>query len=96
MVLTLAALLGLGAMVYFIMHFTTDRVGLPIAYWLVPIFGAGGGTVGGVLRNDNKLVLCKIEFPNRILLGVIGDISAGLGGACAVVFLFGNTQDPQG
>lgn len=97
MTLTLFALLGLGATVYFIMHFATDRVGLPMAYWFVPLFGATGGAVGGVLRNDNKLALCKIDDPDKIFLGVIGDIAVGLGGSCAVVFLFGNTikVDPK-
>src|SRR6267142_1223122 len=89
--LTLSALAGLGAIVYFIMHFTTGHAGLPITYWLVPVFGAGGGAVGGVLRNENRLVLSSIEPPNKILLGIIGDISLGLGGACGIVFLFGNT-----
>lgn len=92
MLLTLSALLGLGGMVYFIMHFVTgQQVGLPMAYWFVPLFGAGGGAVGGVLRNDNKLALCAVEFPDKIRLGVMGDICIGVGGACAVVFLFGNT-----
>ena len=89
--LTIMALAGLGAMVYFIMHFATGRVGLPIAYWLVPVFGAIGGVIGGILRNDNTLILARIESPNKILLGVTGDISVGMGGACAIVFLFGNT-----
>lgn len=90
-VLTLSALLGLGTMVYFIMHFTTDKLSLPMAYWLVPLFGAVGGAVGGVRRNKNKLALSMVEIPNKIQLGVVGDICVGLGGACAMVFLFGNT-----
>ena len=78
-------------MVYFIMHFSTGSLGLPMAYWLVPLFGAVGGAVGGVRRNDNKLALSAVEIPDRIRLGVVGDICVGLGGACAIVFLFGNT-----
>jgi len=95
--LTLSALFGLGAMVYFIMRFTTGSLNLPETYWLVPLFGAIGGAVGGVLRNENKLALSMIEVPDRIQLGVVGDICLGLGGACAVVFLFGNTLqiDPK-
>ena len=89
--LTVSALVGLGAIVYFIMHFATGRVGLPVAYWLVPLFGAAGGAVGGILRNENKLTLARIELPRYILLGVIGDVSVGLGGSCAVAFLFANT-----
>ncbi|HEV7684390.1 MAG TPA: tetratricopeptide repeat protein [Pyrinomonadaceae bacterium] len=89
--LTLSALLGLGAMVYFIMHFATGVIGLPMTYWLVPVFGAAGGAVGGVLRNENRLILPRIEGPDKVILGVIGDISVGLGGACVIVFLFGNT-----
>lgn len=89
--LTSTALLGLGAIVYLIMHFATGQVGLPTAYWLVPVFGAGGGVVGGILKNDNALILPRVELPNKILLGVIGDISVGMGGACVIVFVFGNT-----
>lgn len=89
--LTLSALLGLGTMVYFIMYFTTGSLHLPTAYWLVPLFGAIGGAVGGVRENKNKLVLSVVEKPDRINLGVVGDICVGLGGACAIVFLFGNT-----
>ena len=95
--LTLLALLGLGAIVYFIMHFATEAVGLPAVYWMVPLFGASGGAVGGILRNENNLTLCRMEIPNKVTLGVIGDICVGLGGACAVVFLFGSTLriDPK-
>ncbi len=85
------ALAGLGIIVYFIMHFATGQVGLPTAYWLVPVFGAGGGVVGGILKNDNTLILPRLEPPNKILLGVIGDITVGMGGACVIVFVFGNT-----
>lgn len=90
-VLTLSALVGLGAMVYYIMHFATSRAGLAVSYWLVPVFGSIGGAVGGVLRDNNKLVLADIHAPDKIILGVVGDICIGLGGACAVLFLFGNT-----
>jgi tetratricopeptide (TPR) repeat protein len=102
MLLTCLALLGLGAMVYFIMNFATDRIGLPMVYWFVPVFGAIGGAVGGILRNGNTIALCRLETPVKIeakrkiktadviFLGVTGDIAVGLGGACAVVFLFGS------
>jgi len=89
--LTIVALAGLGAIVYFIMYFATAKVGLPSAYWLVPVFGAGGGVVGGIIRNDNALILARFENSSKILLGIIGDISVGMGGACAVAFVFGNT-----
>jgi len=84
-------------MVFFIMRFATETLGLPMAYWLVPLFGAAGGAVGGVMRNDNKLALSVVEIPDKIHLGVVGDICVGLGGASATVFLFGNTLriDPK-
>jgi tetratricopeptide (TPR) repeat protein len=101
-ILTLSALFGLGAMVYFTMAYATRSAEgeaglLPKSYWLVALFGAVGGAIGGVLRNDNKLALCRIEAPDKVHLGVVGDISFGLGGACAIVFLFGNTLriDPK-
>ncbi len=95
--LTLSALLGLGTMVYFLMRFATGSLHLPIAYWLVPLFGAIGGAVASIRNNEKKLVLSVIEKPDKIQLGVVGDICVGLGGACAIVFLFGNTLqiDPE-
>jgi hypothetical protein len=94
-VLTVMAVLGLGGMVYFIMRFCTrSDVGLPLVYWLVPVFGAVGEAVGGLLDDktghDKRLALCRMDHPDGIRLGVVGDVCIGLGGATAAVFLLGN------
>lgn len=73
------------------MAFATKKLGVAGGYWLVPVFGALGGIVGGVLRNDNKLMLCAFEDPNTVKLGILGDVVVGLGGSSSLVFLFGGT-----
>jgi len=78
-------------LVWSCMFFATRKLHLPEVYWLVPIFGALGGAVGGVLRSENRLVLCTLEDPASINLGIVGEVATGLGGATAAVFLFAGT-----
>jgi hypothetical protein len=79
------------------MEFITTHMSIPFAYWLVPIFGAMGGVVGGLLRSDNRIILCRYEQKGQkeqkehIEMGVVGDILIGIGGATSLVALFGNT-----
>ena len=89
--LTLLGVLIVAAVVSAAMLFATHRLNIDGIYWLVPIFGALGGTVGGIIRSDNKLELSFFENGSRINLGCLGDTIVGLGGASAVVFLFGGT-----
>ncbi len=89
--LTVFGLAVLAFVVYQTMAFVTRKLGMEAAYWLVPLFGALGGTAGAVLRGERKLALCRYESPSTIDLGVLGDISLGLGGAATVIFLFGGT-----
>jgi len=90
-ILTVLGVLLVAASVWAAMAFVTIRLGLPGGYWLVPIFGALGGVVGGILRSDNKVDLCSFESASKIKLGTLGDLVMGLGGASALVFLFGGT-----
>lgn len=90
--LTLLGLVLVAASVWGAMRFLVWHLCVPAAYWLVPIFGALGGVVGGILRSDNKLELCSFEQASRIKLGVVGDVVVGLGGASALTFLFGGTN----
>jgi tetratricopeptide (TPR) repeat protein len=71
------------------MHYTSLRAAPE--YWLVPVFGALGGFVGGIIRAENKLELCAFESASKVNLGILGDIVAGLGGASALTFVFGGT-----
>lgn len=90
MFLTILSFVATGAVVYFSMHFITATLGLPTAYWLVPLLGSLGGSVGGLIRNDNNVILCGIDDSGRVHLGITGEIIFGIGGACAIVFLLGN------
>jgi len=86
-VLTILGLAAEAAIVWGLLHaLSTDTV-----YRLFPIFGALGGMVGGLLRNDNKLILCDASGPNSLTMGVVGDVAIGLGGAASVLFLFSGT-----
>ena len=87
--LTLFAAALVAGCVWATMHYT----GLNAApgYWLVPVFGALGGFVGGILRAENKLELCAFESASKVNLGILGDIVVGLGGASALTFVFGGT-----
>jgi tetratricopeptide (TPR) repeat protein len=95
--LTLLGLVLVAASVWAAMTFLTRRLGVPGGYWLVPIFGALGGIVGGILRLDrdyraeNKLELCSFDDASKVNLGIVGDVVIGLGGASALAFLFGGT-----
>ncbi len=62
------------------MEFITTHLGVSFSYWLVPIFGAMGGVVGGLLRSDNRVTLCRYEKLEQIEMGVVGDILVGIGG----------------
>ena len=89
--LTLLGIVVAAAVVASAMWFATHRLAIDGVYWLVPIFGALGGVVGGVIRCDNKLDLTFFETHSRVNLGCLGDVIVGLGGASALVFLFGGT-----
>lgn len=89
--LTVLGLVLVAASVYAAMAFMTHRLGVDVAYWLAPIFGALGGIVGGILRCDNKIELCTFEAAASVKLGILGDVVIGLGGASALTFLFGGT-----
>jgi uncharacterized membrane protein YeaQ/YmgE (transglycosylase-associated protein family) len=74
------------------MYFIHRVIGLELAYWIVPVFGALGGLVGSMIRNSSHLVLVAYESASRrVRLGFIGDIILGLGGSAVVAFLFENT-----
>lgn len=80
------------------MYFIHAVIGLHLAYWIVPVFGALGGLVGSLIRSGNYLTLVTFDqVACRVRLGFIGDIILGLGGAAVVAFLFENTLnfDPQ-
>lgn len=92
--LTLVFLLGVIGAVYLLMSVLTEHLKMHDAYWLVPVFGAMGGVIGGILRNDNRLVLCALESngtETSIRLGIVADIFFGLGGAAAASYLFSGT-----
>lgn len=104
--LTLAGFVVLCGITAACMWFITQRLTISGAYWLVPIFGALGGFVGGVLRSENAFELCVIQEgaeiktaagnvkqrkQSKICLGTLGEIAVGLGGAVGAVFLFGGT-----
>lgn len=59
--LTIIGLLILSALTGTAMWFITVKLTVPGVYWLVPIFGGLGGTVGGLLRSDNALELCSLR-----------------------------------
>lgn len=59
--LTIFGLLILSALTGTAMWFITVRLTVAGVYWLVPIFGALGGAVGGLLRSDNALELCSLR-----------------------------------
>lgn len=90
-ILTLFGVCLIAGSVWAAMAFVTIRLGVPSGYWLVPIFGALGGIVGGILRCDNRIELCSFEDSSKLNLGILGDIVVGLGGASALTFLFGGT-----
>src|SRR6267142_2477616 len=89
------------------MLFITRQLTVSGAYWLVPIFGALGGVVGGLLRSENAFELCSYEeckeklernggivIPlkyGKIHLGTLGEVVIGMGGATGAVYLFGGT-----
>jgi tetratricopeptide (TPR) repeat protein len=90
-VLTLFGVVLVAVSVWAAMAFLTHRLGVPGGYWLVPIFGALGGIVGGILRAENKLELCSFDDASKVSMGIVGDMVIGLGGASALAFLFGGT-----
>jgi hypothetical protein len=90
--LTLGAAMILVVAVGVSMYFIHRVLGLDIAYWIVPVFGALGGLVGSLIRNVNHLNLVSFDSSNnRVRLGFIGDVILGLGGSAVVSFLFENT-----
>jgi tetratricopeptide (TPR) repeat protein len=89
---SLLTLLGIGVLalvVYETMNYLTNRLKMDHAYWIVPVFGALGGAIGGIWRSPNQLSLCTFKSASLVDLGVLADIALGLGGASTVVFLFG-------
>lgn len=92
LLLNLAAFLTLIASVGGTMYFLHVVLEMHKAYWVVPIFGALGGLVGCLMRNNDKLPLVSFNSETGVLkLGFVGDMILGLGGASASVFLFQNT-----
>lgn len=104
--LTLLGLLLLCGVTAAAMWFITHKLTLASAYWLVPVFGALGGAVGGILRSENVFELCTVEAAEaakdysgkvrrpshaKVCLGTLGEIAVGLGGSVGAVFLFGGT-----
>lgn len=87
--LTLFGTAMVAGCVWATMHYT--HLNGALEYWLVPVFGALGGLVGGIIRAENKLELCAFESPSKVNLGILGDIVVGLGGASALTFVFGGT-----
>jgi hypothetical protein len=90
--LTLALLALIGVAIWKVMEFAIHELAVEPFYWLIPIFGAFGGIVGGLIRGDggeeNKFVLATFESSFRIKPGIVGDVAIGIGGAATVVFLF--------
>ena len=68
-ILTLFGVCLVADSVWAAMAFVTIRLGVPSGYWLVPISGALGGIVGGILRCDNKIELCWFEDSSKVNLG---------------------------
>jgi hypothetical protein len=90
--LTLVAVVILMVAVGISMYFIHKILGLDLAYWIVPVFGALGGLVGSLIRNVNYLNLVSFDSSNnRVRLGFVGDVILGLGGSAVVSFLFENT-----
>jgi len=102
---TVLGLLAVAAAVSAVMYFLTCRMGEPVAFWLIPIFGAAGGVVGS-LRSDGKIYLLSWQGPvslpasptdppalkpSSLQTGLVGDVVIGLAGATAVSFLLGGT-----
>ena len=91
---------AVGLTMWFAVSSPPHGLGIDKAYWLVPILGAAGGAVGGLLRSQEKeeqddryfFRLCSLEPPPALIdLGILGDTVVGIGGATAAVFLFGGT-----
>jgi tetratricopeptide (TPR) repeat protein len=79
------------------MYFATSRLkiqnsNIPASYWLVPIFGCLGGIVGAIITKENQLHFCKFRDDRTLDLGIVGSAATGLGGAAAVMFVFGISQ----
>lgn len=90
--LTLSAVVLLMVAVSLTMYFVHGVIGLDLAYWIVPVFGALGGLVGSLIRNMNHLSMVSFNADsNRLHLGFVGDVILGLGGAAVVTFLFEST-----
>ncbi len=89
--LTVVGLLTIAVITWQTMLFMTDQLHVHLLFWLVPILGALGGVVGSLLRRNNRLFLCSYKDGEPIELGILGDVVVGMGGAAAVVFLFGGT-----
>ncbi len=64
----------------------------PLAFALVPIFGLIGGIVGAVITKENRIHLCRFRDSATLELGVVGNAITGLGGAAAVMFVFGISE----
>ncbi len=95
--LTLLGFFVLMAIAAGIMYFATSRLKLqnsnvPPSYWLIPIFGCLGGIVGAIITKENQLHFCKFRDDRTLDLGIVGSAATGLGGAAAVMFVFGISQ----
>jgi tetratricopeptide (TPR) repeat protein len=95
--LTLLGFLVLMVIAAGIMYFATSKLKLqnsnvPSSYWLVPIFGCLGGVVGAIITKENQLFFCRFRDDHTIDLGIVGSAATGLGGAAAVMFIFGISQ----
>jgi tetratricopeptide (TPR) repeat protein len=102
-VLTIFGFLLIATAVGLTMWYSVYHLGMHRAYWLVPIMGAAGGAVGGLIKSQKKeeeeghFRLCSLEPPASINAGTLGDAVVGIGGATAAVFLFSGTLkfDPK-
>jgi len=86
--LTVLGFLISGLFVWAIMSFLIGDLHIGRPYALVPIFGAVGGVVAAIRRQD-EFLFCSLETPPRIKMGALGDVLVGIGGATAIVFVFG-------
>jgi tetratricopeptide (TPR) repeat protein len=89
--LTFFAFLVGGGLVGVVTWFLTAELGMHRAYWIVPIFGAGGGLVGSLLRGDGRFIPCDTDQRSGLQLGAVADLFIGLGGAASALFLFSGT-----
>jgi hypothetical protein len=87
-VLTLLGFLMSGLLVWVTIAFLINDLHIDRPYVLVPIFGAVGGVVAAI-RRQCEFLFCSLETTPGIKMGALGDVLIGIGGATAIVFVFG-------